>query len=152
MIAHELAHQWFGNSVTAARWRDIWLHEGFACYAEWLWSQHSGGRSADEWARHYYAKLESSPMRVPLADPGPRKMFDDWIYKRGALTLHALRLTIGDGDFFALLQRWTDKYRYGSVTTEDFMALAATHSSKPLKDLWDDWLFTPELPPFPGPS
>jgi len=56
------------------------------------------------------------------------------------------------GDFFALLQRWTDKYRYGSVTTEDFMALAATHSSKPLKDLWDDWLFTPELPPFPGPS
>ncbi|WGJ86146.1 M1 family metallopeptidase [Gordonia sp. SMJS1] len=152
LIAHELAHQWFGNSVTAARWRDIWLHEGFACYAEWLWSQHSGGRSADEWARHYYAKLESSPVRVPLTDPGPRKMFDDWIYKRGALTLHALRLTIGDGDFFALLQRWTDKYRYGSVTTEDFMALAATHSSKPLKDLWDDWLFTPELPPFPGPS
>jgi aminopeptidase N len=152
LIAHELAHQWFGNSVTAARWRDIWLHEGFACYAEWLWSQHSGGRSADEWARHYYAKLESSPVRVPLADPGPRKMFDDWIYKRGALTLHALRLTVGDGDFFALLQRWTDKYRYGSVTTEDFMALAATHSSKPLKDLWDDWLFTPELPPFPGPS
>ncbi|MCG7633010.1 M1 family metallopeptidase [Gordonia McavH-238-E] len=152
LIAHELAHQWFGNSVTAARWRDIWLHEGFACYAEWLWSQHSGGRSADEWARHYYAKLESSPVRVPLADPGPRKMFDDWIYKRGALTLHALRLTLGDGDFFALLQRWTDKHRYGSVTTEDFMALAATQSSTPLKQLWDDWLFTPELPPFPGPS
>ncbi len=79
-------------------------------------------------------------------------MFDDWVYKRGALTLHALRLRIGDGDFFALLQRWTEKYRYGSVTTEDFMALAANHSSKPLKDLWDAWLFTPELPPFPSPS
>ncbi|MEP9391844.1 M1 family metallopeptidase [Gordonia sp. VNK1] len=150
LVAHELAHQWFGNSVTLARWRDIWLHEGFACYAEWLWSQRSGGRSADEWARHYYQKLAASPVRVPLADPGPRKMFDDWVYKRGAITLHALRLTIGDGNFFALLHRWTEKYRYGSVTTEDFIALAANFSSTPLQDLWQRWLFTPALPPFPS--
>ncbi|MDL9937493.1 M1 family metallopeptidase [Gordonia sp. ABSL1-1] len=152
LVAHELAHQWFGNSVTIARWRDIWLHEGFACYAEWLWSQRSGGRSADEWARHYYAKLAANPVRVPLADPGPRKMFDDWVYKRGAMTLHALRLAIGDGQFFALLQRWTDKYRYGSVSTEDFIALAANYSATPLRELWDAWLFTPALPPYPGPA
>ncbi|MCH5641641.1 MULTISPECIES: M1 family metallopeptidase [unclassified Gordonia (in: high G+C Gram-positive bacteria)] len=152
LVAHELAHQWFGNSVTLARWRDIWLHEGFACYAEWLWSQRSGGRSADEWARHYYAKLAAAPVRVPLADPGPRKMFDDWVYKRGAMTLHALRLTIGDGNFFALLHRWTDKYRYGSVTTEDFIALAANFSTTSLNPLWDAWLFTPALPPYPGPA
>lgn len=150
LVAHELAHQWFGNSVTLSRWRDIWLHEGFACYAEWLWSQRSGGRSADEWARHYYEKLAASPVRVSLADPGPGKMFDDWVYKRGAMTLHALRLSIGDGNFFALLRRWTDKYRYGSVTTEDFIALAANFSSHPLQDLWQRWLFTPELPPYPG--
>lgn len=152
LIAHELAHQWFGNSVTLARWRDIWLHEGFACYAEWLWSQRSGGRSADEWARHYYTKLAATPVRVPLADPGPRKMFDDWVYKRGALTLHALRLTIGDGNFFALLQRWTDKYRYGSVSTEDFIALAANYSTTSLKNLWDAWLFRAALPPYPTPA
>ena len=46
LVAHELAHQWFGNSLTVGLWRDIWLHEGFACYAEWLWSEASGGRTA----------------------------------------------------------------------------------------------------------
>jgi aminopeptidase N len=152
LVAHELAHQWFGNSVTLSRWRDIWLHEGFACYAEWLWSQRSGGKSATEWAHHYYDKLAANPVRATLADPGPRRMFDDWVYKRGALTLHALRLTIGDGNFFALLKRWTDKYRYGSATTEDFIALAANYSTMSLTHLWDEWLFTAALPDFPGPS
>lgn len=149
LIAHELAHQWFGNSVSVARWRDIWLNEGFACYSEWLWSQHSGDRSADEWARHYYAKLAAAPVRVPLADPGPEEMFEDWVYKRGAITLHALRLRLGDGAFFALLQRWTDKYRYRAVVTEDFIALASTFTDESLNDFWRDWLFVPELPPFP---
>jgi aminopeptidase N len=138
LVAHELAHQWFGNSVTLERWRDIWLHEGFACYAEWLWSQRSGGPSADECARRYYQKLRATPVRVPLADPTPAKMFDDWVYKRGAITLHALRLRIGDGNFFALIRRWTEKYRYGTATTE------------PLGELWRQWLFTPAVPPYPG--
>lgn len=150
LIAHELAHQWFGNSVTLARWQDIWLNEGFACYAEWLWSQHSGGRSADEWARHYYAKLAAAPVAVALGDPGPQEMFDDWVYKRGAVTLHALRLRLGDGAFFKLLQRWTDKYRYRCVTTEDFIALASTYTDDSLNDFWRDWLFVAELPPFPN--
>ena len=151
LIAHELAHQWFGNSVTLARWKDIWLHEGFACYAEWIWSQRSGGPSADELARKYYRRLASSPVSTPLADPGPRNMFDDWVYKRGAITLHALRLLIGDGNFFALIRRWTEKYRYGTASTEDFITLAANFADhKPLGKLWQDWLFTPALPPYPG--
>ncbi|WP_026919556.1 M1 family metallopeptidase [Gordonia shandongensis] len=149
LVAHELAHQWFGNSVTAARWRDIWLHEGFACYAEWLWSQHSGGRSADECARHYYAKLVAEPGPTTLADPGPDEMFSDWVYKRGAITLHALRLRLGDGDFFALIRRWTEKYAYRCVTTEDFVALASTFTREPLGDIWQDWLHTVDLPAFP---
>lgn len=151
LIAHELAHQWFGNSVTAKRWRHIWLHEGFACYAEWLWSEHSGGRSADEWARHYHQRLADSPQDLLLADPGPRDMFDDRVYKRGALTLHVLRRRIGDTDFFALLQDWTARYRHGTVVTDDFTGLASHYANESLRPLWDAWLYAKELPALDAP-
>jgi aminopeptidase N len=147
LIAHELAHQWFGDSVTAKRWRHIWLHEGFACYAEWLWSENSGGDTADEWARHYYERLKNSPQDLVLADPGPRDMFDDRVYKRGALTLHVLRRRIGDEGFFALLQDWTARYRHGTAVTDDFTGLAANYAHESLRDLWDAWLYSKEVPP-----
>jgi aminopeptidase N len=146
LIAHELAHQWFGNSVTARRWRDIWLHEGFACYAEWLWSEHSGGQSADEWAQHYHRRLTGLPQDLVLADPGPRDMFDDRVYKRGALTLHVLRGRIGDDSFFALLRDWTTRYRHGTVVTDDFTGLAANYAHESLRDVWDTWLYSKDLP------
>ncbi len=146
LIAHELAHQWFGNSVTVRRWRDIWLHEGFACYAEWLWSENSGGQTAEQWARHYHQKLVSAPQDMVLADPGPRDMFDDRVYKRGALTLHVLRTTIGDDKFFALLRDWTARHRHGTVVTDDFTGLAANYADVSLRPLWNDWLFSTEVP------
>lgn len=146
LIAHELAHQWFGNSVTVKRWRHIWLHEGFACYAEWLWSEHSGSRSADELARYYHQRLASSPQDLLLADPGPRDMFDDRVYKRGALTLHVLRSRIGDANFFALLKDWTARYRHGTVVTDDFTGLAAHYTGESLRGLWDAWLYSTTLP------
>jgi aminopeptidase N len=146
LIAHELAHQWFGNSVTVRRWRDIWLHEGFACYAEWLWSEESGGRSAQECARYYHRRLASSPQDLLLTDPGPRDMFDDRVYKRGALTLHALRRTIGDKKFFALLKDWTTRHQHGTAFTDDFTDLAAHYADESLRPLWDAWLYAEELP------
>jgi aminopeptidase N len=146
LIAHELAHQWFGNSVTVRRWRDIWLHEGFASYAEWLWSEHSGGDSTDELARRYHEWLHNCPQDLLLADPGPRDMFDDRVYKRGALTLHALRGRLGDENFFALLRDWTARHRHGNVVTEDFTGLAANYSRESLRPLWEAWLYSTGVP------
>jgi aminopeptidase N len=151
LIAHELAHQWFGNSVTATRWRHIWLHEGFACYAEWLWSEHAGGRTAEQWAQHYYRRLADSPQDLILADPGPEDMFDDRVYKRGALTLHALRNRLGDDKFFALLRDWTARHRHGTAVTDDFTGLAANYADESLRPLFQAWLYSAELPPLDAP-
>ena len=123
LIAHELAHQWFGNTVTAASLRDIWLHEGFACYAEWLWSESIGRTTAQEEAERHHVVLARLPQDLVLADPGRHRVFDDRVYKRGALTLHTLRRAVGDDLFFALLRAWVDRHRFGVVTTADFLAL-----------------------------
>nr|WP_197483190.1 M1 family metallopeptidase [Rhodococcus sp. 852002-51564_SCH6189132-a] len=149
LVAHELAHQWFGNSLTLNRWCDIWLHEGFACYAEWLWSENSGGRSAHAHALDAHRGLARKPQDILLEDPGPKDMFDDRIYKRGALTLHALRVQLGDESFFTLLRTWTAEHRHGNVTTAQFKDLAARFSDVSLRPLWEAWLSTRELPPAP---
>jgi aminopeptidase N len=149
LVAHELAHQWFGNSVTLAHWNDIWLHEGFACYAEWLWSQESGRGSTDERARHHHARLAEEPQDLLLADPGPELMFDDRVYKRGALTLHALRRSLGDDDFFGVLRAWTDRFRHANASTADLEALVLDVAGVDVKDLFDAWLRGTELPPLP---
>ncbi|RVW00540.1 M1 family metallopeptidase [Rhodococcus xishaensis] len=146
LVAHELAHQWFGNSLTVGMWKDIWLHEGFACYAEWLWSENSGGPDADTHALEAHRELRCKPQDIVLGDPGPQLMFDDRIYKRGALTLHTLRQTIGDDAFFDLLRKWTVKYRHSTVSTEQFTSLAAHFSDKPLHSLWVAWLTDTALP------
>jgi aminopeptidase len=150
LIAHELAHQWFGNSVTIAGWQHIWLNEGFACYAEWLWSEESGGPSADRLARRAWERLSLEPQDLRIAEPGPALMFDDRVYKRGALTLHALRRAVGAEAFFALVQQWTEKYRHSTVTTDDFVAHAARFRGESLAGLFNAWLFEAELPALPA--
>ena len=150
LVAHELSHQWFGNAVTASSWRDIWLHEGFACYCEWLWSEESGGLTADARAREHWQRLSGLPQDLLLGDPGPELMFDDRVYKRGALLLHALRLTVGDDTFFAILRAWVDRHRYGSVTTAMFESAAATAHGEPLDDLFRRWLRERPLPDLPA--
>lgn len=146
LVAHELAHQWFGNSLTVARWQHIWLNEGFACYAEWLWSEASGGPTAAVLAARAHAALATLPQDLVIADPGPELMFDDRVYQRGALTLHALRAELGDAEFFALLQAWTGRYRHATVTTEAFVALAQERTARSVTALFTGWLHRPTLP------
>jgi aminopeptidase N len=149
LVVHELAHQWFGNSLTIADWRHIWLNEGFATYAEWLWSEASGGRPAAAHARQWHAQLAAAPADLVLADPGPARIFDQRVYKRGGLVLHALRVRLGDERFFALLREWTAGHRHGLVTTDAFVALAERIAAEPLTDLFTAYLHRKPLPPLP---
>jgi aminopeptidase N len=150
LIAHELAHQWFGNSVGVAAWQHIWLNEGFACYAEWVWSEASGGPTAHQKALAHHAHLRTLPQDLVVGDPGADLMFDDRVYKRGALVLHALRLTVGDDAFFATLREWAATFAYRSATTEDFTALAQQHADVRLQGLFAAWLGAAALPDLPA--
>ena len=150
LIAHELAHQWFGNAVTSSAWEDIWLHEGFACYSEWLWSEEAGLATAIQRAHEHHGRLSRLPQDLRLQDPGPDDMFDDRVYKRGALTLHALRTLLGDEAFFGLLRRWVAEHRYATVTTADFIALAEQVAGQDLGEFFDAWLRALPLPALPS--
>ncbi|WP_426998880.1 M1 family metallopeptidase [Pseudarthrobacter sp. N5] len=149
LMAHELSHQWFGNSLTVSSWSDIWLHEGFACYAEWIWSEESGVMSVADRARAAWRKLNTSAKDLLVGDPGPELMFDDRVYKRGALALHALRLRCGDIAFFALIQEWTRDNRHGSVSTAAFILAVDRATGLDSELLLHSWLFEEALPELP---
>jgi len=150
-VAHELSHQWFGDSVSVADWSDIWLNEGFATYAEGLWIEHTQGRKAlDEWIKSSYAEVVQNPQYYPPpGNPAANDLFNAGVYVRGGLTLHALRVEVGNDVFFNILRTYQERYKGGNASTNDFIAVAEEVSGKDLKGFFDDWLYDSKLPPIP---
>lgn len=149
-VAHELAHQWYGDSVSVERWRDIWLNEGFATYAEWMWVAHDGGPSMDEQFNSNYARPRDSLFwNLNVADPGYAKLFNWPIYARGAMALYALRLKVGTPTFITIMRTWAKSNANGNGRTSDFKRLAEEASGQSLDALFKDWLVDGNKPADP---
>ncbi|MEU7708066.1 M1 family metallopeptidase [Streptomyces nodosus] len=149
MLVHELAHQWYGDSVTPKSWRDIWLNEGFATYAEWLWQEDHGGRTAQQVFDALYRgdrgavpaggeKIWAFP---PARQPGAAHVSDSPVYVRGAMVLHKIRQSVGDPAFREILRGWAAAHRHGNADTADFTAYVEKKTpGKDLREIWRDWL------------
>ncbi len=151
VVAHELVHQWFGDSVSVADWSDIWLNEGFATYGEALWVEYDYGQEGlDEWVDGVYNEVKGYPdFYPPPGDPAPNDLFNGGVYLRGGLTLHALRIEVGNDAFFEILSTYYDRYKYGNATTEDFILVAEEVSGQQLDDFFNAWLYDTKIPSIP---
>lgn len=151
VVAHELAHQWFGNHVSLSQWQDLWLNEGFASYAEHLWlSARDPSYDTDRVIRQTHAGLAGTGLLdQPPGVPPTDDLFHISVYIRGSFVLHALRLLMGDESFFELLRAWVTEYGGGNATTEDFIELSEQVSGRDLGDFFEEWLYTTGLPDLP---
>jgi aminopeptidase N len=142
LLAHELAHQWFGNAVSPSTWDDIWLNEGFATYAQWMWLDHVGLLPLEAAAAG--ALSESPDDEGPVARPD--ELFGPVSYEAGATVLHALRKTVGDEAFFEGLRSWVVEHRGSTASTADFMAHMSEVSGMDLGPFFDQWVFVEDRP------
>ena len=141
-LVHEMAHQWYGDSVTLRDWHDIWLAEGFATYAEWLWGAAHGGSTPAQRFDDLYATPAGDNLwhPAPTEFTDPADLFGSPEYNRGAMTLQVLRERVGSKDFFAILRAWARMHRHGNVRTAQLVALAERISGDDLGTLFSDWL------------
>jgi aminopeptidase N len=150
VVAHELAHQWFGNSASVAKWEDLWIAEGAATYFEMLWPNRNNLPAFDKAMRKLHRIAVRDKIGPAVVD-APEEMFSDRTYVRGSLALYALRLTVGDRTFFSILRTFVTTYRGRNATSQDFIRIAVSVSGNgSVAALLHDWLYEDPVPPLPG--
>jgi aminopeptidase N len=145
LVMHELAHMWFGNNVTVAQWDDIFINESYASWAQWLYREQSGGRTANRSFADLYGRVKGIRdfWRITMIDPGADELFNT-VYTRGPMTLQALRNVIGDDAFFALARDWAADP--GPRSVEDWMVAAQARTSTDLGPFFDAWIRSETVP------
>ncbi len=163
LIAHELAHQWFGNLITCRTWAHLWLNEGWASFSEALWQEHKAmldGRNPDEAYQraivsNFRAQRRSGRATAPAVPPmvttrwsDPEQMFRlrENVYPRGAIVLHMLRMELGDELFFKATVHFLDKHRNTSAETEDFRRAFEEATGRNLEKFFAQWVYRPGQP------
>jgi aminopeptidase N len=147
-VVHELAHQWFGDSVSVESWSDIWLNEGAATFFEWRWAETHGGQAAAARLRAQYdgAPADDDFWAHQVANPCPTfhgcvsSIFAPFVYQRGSMALQALRNRVGETDFWTLMRRWVAEHAGATGSTAAFEALAEEVSGEDLDGFFDAWL------------
>ncbi|HNQ43245.1 MAG TPA: M1 family aminopeptidase, partial [Candidatus Cloacimonadota bacterium] len=150
-IAHELAHQWYGNAVSFLDFKDVWLSEGFATYSEHLWTDKvMGWQSACAYVlssyHQYYTSWENSNGAATIYDPSFYDYFSPPSYEKAASVLHMLRLKIGNASFFQLLSQWFETYKYGNAISSEFQAMAESVSGMELDQFFQQWIYGSGIP------
>ncbi len=150
-IAHELAHQWFGDAVSFLTFKDVWLSEGFATYSEHLWTDKRDGWAAacsyvNSSYHQYYINYENNYGVQTIYNPSYNNYFSPPSYEKAASVLHMLRFKIGDAAFFSLLQNWFQTYRNSNAITAEFQAMAEQISGQNLTQFFHQWIYSPGIP------
>ncbi|HUR79929.1 MAG TPA: M1 family metallopeptidase [Thermoanaerobaculia bacterium] len=153
LVAHEIAHQWFGDSVSQNDWYDLWLSEGFATYFAALYFERASGVSALRTmmaaSRQTYldAHVDAQPIHDPSIAELPR-LLNRLNYQKGAWVLHMLRGVIGDEAFFAGIREYYATYRDGNTSTAGLRTIMERHAGQPLEWFFRQWIYQPGHPVF----
>ncbi|MEV3929824.1 M1 family metallopeptidase [Streptomyces sp. NPDC049944] len=157
VMVHELAHQWFGNSVSPRSWSDLWLNEGHATWYEARYAEEHAKKPLERRMREAYARSDAwraaggPPARPDVPTPDHKiSLFRPVVYDGSALILFALREEIGEAAFDRLERSWVRAYRDDSATTRQFTTLASSIAGRDLTAFFDGWLYGKKTPPMPG--
>jgi len=151
VVAHELAHQWFGDLVTCDDWGDLWLNESFATWCDALWFGHDEAEGYHERLlemKEEYRDRQPAVDCLPTWDPPLDSLFNAHTYQRGAWILHMMRQYIGEISFMSAINDYLDRYAWGTATTEQFLDCVLADEPQLTEDIFRAWISSSGLPLF----